>query len=552
MKKATPALILALIICLFTPTAAAADTSSLQDWIGTVRSLPPDELIERADTYSDRYFDYEKALLCLSLVADRYSPDMTVEDKLRCVSALNRQFNIYNGVFGDATHSWETLNRASSILKETGRRDALLEANFGSYYADAYYIASDTLYRDKAYHRFKDAFDIALNNDDTEILDFVVPNMVDFATPAQRADELPDLLRQYRTKRSNRPLTNDFNLLLIDGHEAMATKDWGRAEDIFRHQAAMLPRTYDMLQSRALAYLWLSRTLVKQGRMSEAIATLDSVSQLCRHNNHMLMWEINTNAELAQLHRLNGDSALADRITLETLIRKDSVLNERMMINVRTLEMIEDNNKRAHTIEQLSSHRRFLIWGAVILLVMLAAAVAMITVVIKRMKTLKALQQLHYRNLTGAMFPTNTGRSANESAGADATADTGAGQDNDTTPADAALWDTVSRVLSESPEVYDPGFKLSRLAELAGSNVKYVSTCINRNTGLTFPTLVSNFRIKEACRRLREEPEYSNRSLESLAMDVGIKSRTTFNNAFKRVTGMTASEYARLSRNEMP
>lgn len=60
--------------------------------------------------------------------------------------------------------------------------------------------------------------------------------------------------------------------------------------------------------------------------------------------------------------------------------------------------------------------------------------------------------------------------------------------------------------------------------------------------GVNFSTLLSQYRIKEACRRL-SSPEYANVTIQSIAVDMGFKSRTNFAAVFKRETGLTPNEY---------
>lgn len=65
-----------------------------------------------------------------------------------------------------------------------------------------------------------------------------------------------------------------------------------------------------------------------------------------------------------------------------------------------------------------------------------------------------------------------------------------------------------------------------------------------------FNTLVNEYRIREACRRIADHENYGHLNLEGLSASVGFKSRTTFFNAFKSVTGLTPSEYLKRAKSE--
>lgn len=91
-------------------------------------------------------------------------------------------------------------------------------------------------------------------------------------------------------------------------------------------------------------------------------------------------------------------------------------------------------------------------------------------------------------------------------------------------------------------------FSLNQLAQLVGSNKTYVSQVINEKYGVSFSILLGNNRIKEACRRINDEEQYGQYTLEGISESVGFKSKATFNSSFKRLIGLTPSEYQSMAR----
>ena len=100
-------------------------------------------------------------------------------------------------------------------------------------------------------------------------------------------------------------------------------------------------------------------------------------------------------------------------------------------------------------------------------------------------------------------------------------------------------------VMDSSDEIYSNNFSLKRLTELVGANYKYVSQAINETFNVNFSSLLNEYRIKEACRRLGDLEHYGNQTIEAVAESVGFKSRSNFVTTFKRITGVTPSEYQR-------
>ncbi len=101
--------------------------------------------------------------------------------------------------------------------------------------------------------------------------------------------------------------------------------------------------------------------------------------------------------------------------------------------------------------------------------------------------------------------------------------------------------------LDNSDEIFNHQFSLKQLADKVGSNYKYVSQTINESLNMNFTALLNEYRIKEACRRMGDSNTYGNQTIEAIGESVGFKSRTTFISSFKRIIGMTPSEFQRQS-----
>jgi len=81
---------------------------------------------------------------------------------------------------------------------------------------------------------------------------------------------------------------------------------------------------------------------------------------------------------------------------------------------------------------------------------------------------------------------------------------------------------------------------LRSLSRLLNEKAHYVSQVINQDLGANFYELVNRTRIERAQRLLVEAPE---RTVLEIALSVGYNSKSTFNTAFRRQTGVTPTEY---------
>ncbi|MBQ9216609.1 MAG: helix-turn-helix domain-containing protein [Muribaculaceae bacterium] len=120
--------------------------------------------------------------------------------------------------------------------------------------------------------------------------------------------------------------------------------------------------------------------------------------------------------------------------------------------------------------------------------------------------------------------------------------------DDSNNPVLNEVYQRICAVMEKSPEVYSENFTFARLHELVGSNTKYLSRAISTHAQCDFKTLLSQYRIREACRRMNDVEHYRNFTIDAIAKSVGITSRTSFIKNFKSQTGITPSAYLKLAR----
>ncbi len=106
----------------------------------------------------------------------------------------------------------------------------------------------------------------------------------------------------------------------------------------------------------------------------------------------------------------------------------------------------------------------------------------------------------------------------------------------------------VNRVMEDIDVISNPDFSINELAGLVGSNPKYVSLALNSVYNKNFKTILTECRVREACRRLVDEEHYGNLTISAIAESVGYKAQSSLVLAFRKTIGMTPSEYKRESR----
>lgn len=104
--------------------------------------------------------------------------------------------------------------------------------------------------------------------------------------------------------------------------------------------------------------------------------------------------------------------------------------------------------------------------------------------------------------------------------------------------------DDKDRLLSKIFTFVDMNFagecSLSELAEFTSYHYVYLSKYFKSCVGISFTDYVNRYRINESCYILRNNPK---QTILQTALDCGFDSLRTFNRNFKRIMGMTPSQY---------
>jgi AraC-like DNA-binding protein len=81
-------------------------------------------------------------------------------------------------------------------------------------------------------------------------------------------------------------------------------------------------------------------------------------------------------------------------------------------------------------------------------------------------------------------------------------------------------------------------FSLNQLSKNISASPNHVSRLINEDFNQSYFEFISYYRIYEACKYL-SDPVHQTRTIEDISFLVGYNSKTAFNKAFKKITGIT-------------
>jgi len=88
----------------------------------------------------------------------------------------------------------------------------------------------------------------------------------------------------------------------------------------------------------------------------------------------------------------------------------------------------------------------------------------------------------------------------------------------------------------------DSELSLNKLSKILGINRTYISQTINEKFDKNYSSLINEYRVKEAQKLLIKN---TNLTFEGIGFEVGFKSKSAFNSAFKTYTGVTPSIFVK-------
>lgn len=107
---------------------------------------------------------------------------------------------------------------------------------------------------------------------------------------------------------------------------------------------------------------------------------------------------------------------------------------------------------------------------------------------------------------------------------------------------DVKLMQQVYDLIKKEKIFKDLDLTLDSLSKQMNINRNYLSKAINKITGKNFNSYINEYRIKEAIKIMSDEKS-DLISLDAIALEVGFSNRTSFYQSFKKVTGLTPSDF---------
>lgn len=532
----------------------AAYVQYLNTMYKKMSKYPSDKLTRMGLDMFEKRQEYDSATVCLAIVKNRYEKHLSIEQKRLCIAATSASGYLALYHYYDYARAYDCFDKALKISEEIDARDERprLYLNLGSMLlSSGYHFNSKTMLEEA-----KDYFEMGLDESyGLKNWGMYVKNFLYYSSLVimdNDKEEIKSLLGRFKLQEVPDTIKNHLVAqyrvealqAIADGDNELAVQKL--TSEINSDYATLTPERY---YTQALAII--SEVLNVMGERDRAVAALKKMLVMAEEYN-LVDVKTGANRRIADIYRVEGDDKNFALYYNKYAQVKDSLFMYYHMDQVSEKHLLAGLSKAIEMEKKSSERRRMFFFLSVILLVLSVGSVAFALVLRRKNKYLNERNRLLYDRYhemlqaeTAAQEVAENSLQASQGEEKPGTKYRGSSlSEEDKT----ALVRAIKETLKNTDAICQQSFTIEQMAQMIGSNTRYVSQVINECFGMNFNSLVAEQRVREACRRLDNEAQYGHLTIEAVAQSVGFKSRNSLIAAFKKVTGLTPSEYQKMCK----
>ncbi len=560
-------IVMVLMLAFWPETSGAGD---LSQFYRDNYLMPSAELYAKAERYGLDSDLADSALVCYTILSNRFSPDLPMDEKVLCIKSIAQMAFLYYFHYYEYSKALEQIARAMEMMEAIETEIPIVYLYYGLMYCSIGQQTRDEPTTMMSIDYLKKAFHTAIPLNDMHTVNIAFSNLISQCYEWKLMHNIEEEWEVYSTLNlSSRESDKNYTLFvenIYHGLLYLQQKQHAEAMQCFDLLLQALP--YETLYSRYHCGTWEFKGLVYEsmGQIDKCIEAYQHALKIAEEFN-ILDAKIDIFRLLMshsdQIHNKEQKYHYQDLY----LALKDSLLNYRQVANIDGARFLSKIRKIEAEKMRDQAKRKQLEQVLSICAVFLGLTMLFLIILYLKNRQLRATNlSLYAKNhelfraeaeerklraeraivrvpepelveaspteatLTEAMPTEERYRSSNLSE-----------EDKD------QILDRITDAMNNMQEVCQADFTVDRLAELADARTKQVSQVINERYGCNFNTFVNNYRIREACRQLDNPEQRATFTIEALSLSLGFKSRSTFVIQFKRVTGMTPSQYQKMS-----
>ncbi len=563
------------LIVFFISIGCHAAANDVSDEFQRLRNLDNKTLLDRGYKYIEEA-KYDSAMVYYSMVVNRYySNSYKKSDIPDMIKGMQNLGIIYMTFSFDYKKAYEYLLEAKELAEKNGCTEKL--PNIYNCLANILQLSkgdSESTDMEGVTDMLRKAFYSAAKQKDYGVMSISLNNLITLCFGQD--DQLYDISKELSEFRKicKNVKSNDVKLSLLMCR-AYNEAQKGNVENAVKLLRSVAAGTADSpLAYRGILSCqgMITTIYVTYKRYREAIES-DKEALRIAESNKSTDYIVSLSHDLSSLYKEIGDTVMANRYELKYLRSNNVLMSTGHLSSVKNVKFMRELNKANEQVRELSEKRRLqniMFLCALAVIVVIGGLLYRIYRANRKIRSNNRHLYTNYVEMLAKEEQARLQRETNEqrireleqqlreseSPKKPVAADT----DTDGMPQKAkyqnsrlteedtkALYSAILKVMENSDEIYKLGFNVDGLSKLVHSHPRYVSQAINQEYGSNFNSLLNEYRIKEACRRLGGNPDYANMTIEGIAESVGFKSRTSFGTLFKSVTGLSPSAYQKIA-----
>lgn len=428
--------------------------------------LPTATLMRMGNDYINVRSMPDSALLCYSLIANRYSPDLKGDELKQCIRAIKHTGTIYMDFYTNHTEAYKRLLRAQELANKCHYDEFLpdVKMSIGSLYWRIEGLRHDNQHYKEALAWYKSAFWQAIKLHDYSKVPVIIINLnyvsfckgelAQFAKERETFShlEIPD---SADLKYMAQVMNNAVQLFCNDRPE--------HAIKVFRQALSRNDKTTTLNRASIEVMLneYICHTLLSMGRDEESLAALDEIQDIVLSELPAMIPGIY--GQFAEYYRRHHNKVMADRYELLWLRSADSIATAsgaNSVNTVRFLHEIDKMNEEQQALTLKQRHDRQMLW--MVSAFSLVAVVLLVLLYINRRRIQQDNQRL-YEQSVQLLAADEELRHAGVEQDFRISKYSHNQMDDDVMD---DLWLQIKRVMETSEEIYQDTFGIDQLAEL--------------------------------------------------------------------------------------
>lgn len=543
---------------LFANHAVAARMNDLTEFYNRWSHLTEQQLIDKGNDYLT-HNQPDSAVLSYTIIINRYyDQPLSEETASNYVRALSNLGYLYNDFYYDYQKAYNYLQTAeeTSLKYHAVKQLPYVYLNMG-----VVLMTYDDLYKRKTNSKetleyFNKAFHSAVKQQEWRAVIFTFNDLVNIYEHNGNLKSLLPIVRKM-TKLRIPPHTSlfQFTILRCQAVEAWMSGQTNKALNLFnKAEQAVNPQELNRERLLIMIRYDKAKLMLDLGKHNEALAYIQQIEKQAEKNK-LRNDLVSIYETLYNIYSEANETAQADHYQLKYLKAKEKLTHTSHLGDVSKIRFLNKLRKaNEQVLKEAQKHRmlRTVVWIVSIMLTLIA--VSMVLLIISYRHQRRYMRVLYQKNMQ--LLKAAEEATAEETTAKIAKAEVATGQERYqksllTESDKVKLLTAIRQIIEDKQYLCNPSFSLQMLCEQVESNSSYVSQVINEKYGRSFKTWLNERRVNEACRRLSDPEHFGQFTIEAVSASVGFKSRANFAVVFKKITGLTPTEFQHAASNDV-